>query len=71
MLTIGAVPAAAAGLSHAEAVALAREQSPPLRALQASVDGSTVAQPAAAALPDPRLLVGVDNIPVEGPDRYS
>jgi outer membrane protein TolC len=70
-LAITAAPPAAAGLSHAEAVTLARQQSPALRALQASVDGSTVAQPAAAALPDPRLLVGVDNIPVEGPDRYS
>ena len=26
---------------------------------------------AAATLPDPRLIVGVDNLPVTGPDRYS
>ncbi|MDZ7590473.1 MAG: TolC family protein [Rubrivivax sp.] len=70
-LAIAAAPAAAAGLSVAEATALARQQSPTLRALQASVDGSAAAQPAAAALPDPRLLVGVDNVPVDGPDRYS
>ncbi len=66
-----AASAAAGGLSLSDATELAREQSPSLRALRASVAGSTIAQPAAAALPDPRLLVGVDNLPVEGPDRYS
>jgi outer membrane protein TolC len=70
-LAFAAASAAGAGLSLSEAAELARQQSPVLRALRASVDGSTVAQPAAAALPDPRLLVGVDNLPVEGPDRYS
>lgn len=70
-LAIAAVSAAAGGLSISDAAELAREQSPSLRALRASVDGSSIAQPAAAALPDPKLLVGVDNLPVEGPDRYS
>ena len=70
-LAITAAPAVGAGLRFVEVAELAREQSPALRALRASVDGSAVAQPAAAALPDPRLVVGVDNLPVEGPDRYS
>ena len=70
-LAIAAASAAAGGLSISDAAELAREQSPSLRALRASVDGSSIAQPAAAALPDPKLLVGVDNLPVEGPDRYS
>jgi len=64
-------PVAAAGLGFAEAAELARQESPALRALQASVAGSTLAQPAAAALPDPRLTVGVENMPVEGPYRYT
>jgi len=68
---IAAAPAAAVGLSAAEAAELARQESPTLRALQAGMAGSTLAQSAAAALPDPRLLVGVDNIPIDGPDRYS
>ena len=70
-LAIAAPSAVAAGLSFAEAANLARQESPALRALQAGVAGSTLAQPAAATLPDPRLLVGVDNLPVTGPDRYS
>ena len=70
-LAFAALPALAAGLGFTEAVDLARQESPALRALQAGVAGSTLAQPAAASLPDPRLLVGVDNLPVTGPDRYS
>ncbi|MDP3225993.1 MAG: TolC family protein [Rubrivivax sp.] len=64
-------PAQAAGLGMAEAAALARQQSPALTALQASLSGSTLARPAAASLPDPRLSIGLENIPVQGPDRYN
>jgi len=70
-LVFTVLPAQAAGLSFAEAADLARQESPALRALQAARAGSAVARPAAASLPDPRLSVGVENVPVTGPDRYT
>ncbi|MRD48512.1 heavy metal RND transporter [Caenimonas koreensis DSM 17982] len=63
-------------LSHAalgfdEAARLAREQAPSLLAQRNALAGAQAAQPAAATLPDPRLTLGVDNLPVSGPDRFS
>ncbi len=62
---------ASAGLSFDEATRLAREQAPALQAQHSALAGAQAAQPAAAALPDPRLNVGIENFPVGGPDRYS
>jgi outer membrane protein TolC len=61
----------AAELSYAEALELARQAAPSLRAADAALAGATAAQPAAAALPDPRLAVGVDNLPISGADKWS
>ena len=58
-------------LSHAEALELARRSAPALRAQQATLAGSSALLPAASALPDPRLSVGLENLPVAGPDRWS
>ncbi len=66
-----APPARAAGLDYAEALALARLNAPALRAQQASLAAATALQPAAASLPDPRLSLGVENLPINGADRYS
>jgi hypothetical protein len=63
--------ARAAGLSYAEAQALARESAPVLRAQQATLAGSIAARSAATTLPDPRLSAGVENVPISGPDRWS
>ena len=63
--------AAAAGLGFGEALEIARLNAPTLRAQQATLAADTAAQPAAASLPDPRLSVGIENMPVTGPDRYS
>jgi outer membrane protein TolC len=60
-----------AGLSFDEATRLARDQAPSLVAQSSALAGAQAAQPAAAALPDPRLTLGVDNLPISGPDRYS
>ena len=65
------VDPACAGLSLDEALRLAREQAPAVRAQQHALAGAQAAQPAAAALPDPRLSLGVDNLPLNGVDRYS
>lgn len=58
-------------LSYAEALSLAERQNPALRAQQSSVDAAVAAQGAAGSLPDPRLSIGVENLPVSGIDRWS
>lgn len=59
------------GLSYAEALAVARNEAPSLRAADAALVGATAARPAAGTLPDPRLLAGIENLPVTGPDSFS
>lgn len=63
--------APAFALTYAEALSLAERQNPALRAQQSSVDSAIAAQGAAGALPDPRLTVGVENLPTGGMDRWS
>ena len=63
--------AASAGLSFDETTRLAREQGPALQTKRSAVDGAPAFLPAAATLPDPRLIVGLDNLPVTGADRFS
>jgi len=60
-----------AGLGYDEALRLARERSPALLAQQHALGGAQAQQPAAGTLPDPRLSVGVENLPIGGPDRYT
>jgi outer membrane protein, heavy metal efflux system len=60
-----------AGLSLEQATQLAREQAPALAAQRNALASMQAAQPAAATLPDPRLTLGVDNLPVSGADRLS
>lgn len=64
-------PAPTPGLSYAEALALARLGAPMLRAQQATLAASTALERAAATLPDPQLSVGIENLPIAGPDRWS
>ncbi len=61
----------AAGLTHDEALELARQNSAALRAQQATLAGSTAAEGAADTLPDPRLSAGIENLPINGPDAFS
>jgi outer membrane protein, heavy metal efflux system len=58
-----------AGLSLEQATQLARDQAPALVAQRNTLAGAQAAQQAAATLPDPRLTLGVDNLPISGPDR--
>ena len=59
------------GLSFDHALAVALSRAPQLDARRASVEGASNAQISAGQLPDPRLAVGIDNLPITGPDRYS
>jgi cobalt-zinc-cadmium efflux system outer membrane protein len=69
--TLLALVDAHADLTMQDASRLAREQAPALLAQQHALAGAQSAQGAAGTLPDPRLTLGVDNLPITGPDRYS
>ncbi len=58
-------------LTHDEAVRLALERAPSIQAQDLAVEGAQSSVTAAGRLPDPELIVGVENLPIEGPDAYS
>lgn len=58
-------------LGFNEAVDVAARTSPAVSAQRAARDAAQAAEQAAGRLPDPRLVFGIDNLPVEGPDRFS
>ena len=72
-LLVWAGLAGAAGaepLSFDDALALAVRETPALRAEAAQVDAARQTAIPAGALPDPKLVLGIDNLPIEGPDRF-
>lgn len=74
LLTLVLLPAAAAAdnsLSFDAAIAIALREAPALSAQTYQVDVAQQAAIAAGALPDPSLLVGIDNFPIDGPDRFN
>jgi len=72
-IPLAAAPAAAdpAPLSLTEAVRLAADDSPAIGARRAAVESATDAIEPAGALPDPQLVAGVDNLPVNTGDAFS
>ncbi len=66
-----AAAACAEPLSFDDALALAVRDTPVLRAESAQIDAARQAAIPAGELPDPKLALGVDNLPIDGPDRYS
>lgn len=60
-----------AALSLDDAATEALTQAPALRNQQLALDSARTASTAAATLPDPRLAVGVENLPISGMGRYS
>jgi outer membrane protein TolC len=62
--------AQAQALSFDRALALATAQSPMLAARQAAADAAQQLRTSAAELPDPRVSVGLDNLPISGPERW-
>lgn len=59
------------GLTLDTAIYQATNRSAAIQASQSSVLASTHAAVKADQLPDPMLKAGVDNLPINGPDRYS
>ncbi len=58
-------------LSFDNALTLAVRETPALRAEAAQVDAARQASIPAGALPDPKLALGFDNVPIEGPNSFS
>ena len=54
-----------------EVVRLAEAQAPQLAAQQAAISAAESEAVRAPELPDPQLVAGVDNLPVDGANRYS
>ena len=61
----------AQGLDFDGALRAALERAPALQARLASVRGAAALQTSAAQLPDPKLSLGIDSLPINGPDRGS
>ncbi|MBB4845744.1 outer membrane protein TolC [Paucibacter oligotrophus] len=70
-LATGLGPGSAQALAYQEALALAEQQSPGLTAQHLQLEAAGAAHGAAAALPDPKLSIGLENLPIGGMDRWS
>jgi cobalt-zinc-cadmium efflux system outer membrane protein len=61
----------AGALSHEHAIEIALASAPLLQAQRAAVESAREKSISAGRLPDPELLMGVDNLPIAGEDAYS
>lgn len=68
-LSITACSAVAAPLTLDAALSLAERNAPSLAAQNARIDAARAAAIPAGELPDPKLVVALDNVPISGPDR--
>ncbi|NBF09657.1 TolC family protein [Pseudomonas sp. Fl4BN1] len=66
-----ALPTLAAALTLNEALRLAENDAPSLSAQDAKIQAASSAAIPAGELPDPKLLLGVQNYPIGGPERWS
>ncbi|MES2918724.1 MAG: TolC family protein [Pseudomonadota bacterium] len=71
ILSLSFGTALADGLSFDDALRQAEANAPDLKAAEARRTSAAEAVEAADALPDPRAFVGLENVPIEGPDRFS
>ena len=71
VLSIPSAAAADAPLSFAESLRIAVIESPQLDAQRAMVDAAREMAGPAGELPDPKLKLGVENVPTNGPDGWS
>jgi cobalt-zinc-cadmium efflux system outer membrane protein len=67
----GAAAAADAPLTLEAAVDQALRQAPEIVSSTAMLDAARAAQPAAGRLPDPELVVGIENLPIDKADSFS
>ena len=62
---------AATPLSLSEALAIADRESSLLAAQRSAISAAEETTASARELPDPKLKFGIENLPADGPDRYS
>ena len=58
-------------LTFEEALRLAGTQAPQIKAQAANIASAESSSLSAGQLPDPKLEVGIENLPVSGPEQYS
>jgi outer membrane protein TolC len=66
----GAARSAGHALAFAEALALAEARAPEVLAQRAAVESAGQMAAVAGELPDPKLKLGVENVPTDGPDAW-
>lgn len=66
-----AARAAGGPLTLDAAIEHALGDAPQIAAAQSSLEGAQAYLPSAGRLPDPELIVGVDNLPINGTDQFS
>jgi outer membrane protein TolC len=71
MCVASSSPLVAAPLTFSDAMAAAERTAPSLAAQSAQLDATRQSAIAAGRLPDPRLFASIENLPINGPDRYS
>jgi len=71
LLSILSLGSQAQSLTFNKALATAVGDTPALRANVAQVDAARYSVTPAGELPDPKLAFGIDNLPIQGQDRYS
>jgi outer membrane protein, heavy metal efflux system len=72
LVAAGAAPAThAQSLGLGEAIRIATRDAPALTAQDAAIRAAREAGIGAGELPDPKLIVGVENLPAEGGDQFS
>lgn len=71
LMLAGAPLGSAQALTFDDALTSALLQAPELRAGTALIEAARHATVPAGELPDPKLVLGLDNVPVEGDDRFS
>lgn len=70
-ICLAAFTTASHALTYDEAQRLAEARASQLQARQNTVAAAQSARVSAGELPDPKLIVGIDNLPVSGPDAWN
>ena len=68
---LGAIAQSPTPLSLSEALKLAHARSPQLAAQSAAISAAESLIVSAGQRPDPQLAIGVENLPINGPDAFS
>ena len=70
-IRLALIGAGRCALSLTEALVIADRESSLLAAQRSAITAAEATTASARELPDPKLKLGIDNLPADGPDRYS